>query len=82
MSWFGIVIERGPEGENWSAFCPDVGGVCCTTGNSLEEIKQNMKEALECYYADEPAITIDGVYELRPEEVEQKTRMRKSIRVL
>ena len=53
MSWFGIVIERGPEGENWSAFCPDVGGVCCTTGNSLEEIKQNMKEALECYYADD-----------------------------
>lgn len=70
MSWFGIVIERAPEGENWSAFCPQTGGACCTTGNDLEEIKANMVESLQCYYADEPGVSIDGVYELSPEEVE------------
>jgi len=78
MSWFGIVIERGAEGENWSAFCPEVAGVCCTTGNSFEEIKQNMIEALECYFGDEPGVKVDGVYELSPEDVERISTPRRN----
>ena len=39
-----IVIEKA-EG-NYSAYCPDLPG-CVSVGETLEEIKSNMKEAIE-----------------------------------
>jgi predicted RNase H-like HicB family nuclease len=40
---YAIVIEKG-EG-NYSAYVPDLPG-CIATGNTLEEVKHNMREAL------------------------------------
>jgi predicted RNase H-like HicB family nuclease len=41
---FLIIIEKGK--RNYSAYAPDVPG-CITTGKNVEEIKRNMREALE-----------------------------------
>ncbi len=38
-----VVYERGP--GNWSGFVPDVAG-CVSTGATLEELRQNLSEAL------------------------------------
>ena len=39
-----VIYESGP--TNLSGFAPDVPG-CASTGNSLEEIRTNLREALE-----------------------------------
>jgi predicted RNase H-like HicB family nuclease len=39
-----VVIEKG--GNNYSAFSPDVPG-CASTGKTVEETLENMREALE-----------------------------------
>ncbi|MBY0522883.1 MAG: type II toxin-antitoxin system HicB family antitoxin [Gemmataceae bacterium] len=41
---YAILIEKGK--NNYSAYAPDVPG-CVATGATLEEVKQQMKEALE-----------------------------------
>jgi len=41
---YAIVIEMGP--NNLSAFVPDLPG-CVTTGQTIEEIQQNMREAIQ-----------------------------------
>lgn len=46
MIRFAIVIEEGP--NNLSAYCPDLPG-CITTGRTVHEIKQNMREAIELH---------------------------------
>ena len=46
MIRFAIVIEEGP--NNLSAYCPDLPG-CITTGHTVEEIKRNMREAIELH---------------------------------
>ncbi|QTA88818.1 type II toxin-antitoxin system HicB family antitoxin [Desulfonema magnum] len=43
MAYYMVVIEKG-EG-NFSAYSPDVPG-CVTTGKTLEETLENMKDAL------------------------------------
>jgi len=43
MKKYLIVIEKGE--SNYSAFAPDVPG-CTTTGKSIEQTMDNMKEAL------------------------------------
>ena len=40
---YAIVIEKAQ--ENYSAYVPDLPG-CITTGKTIEEIEQNMKEAI------------------------------------
>jgi predicted RNase H-like HicB family nuclease len=45
---YAIVIEKVPN-SNYGAYAPDVDG-CVATGNTLEEVKQNMKEALEFHF--------------------------------
>ena len=42
-----ILIEEGR--SNFSAYAPDVPG-CVATGKTLEETKQQMKEALEFHF--------------------------------
>ncbi|AXC15086.1 hypothetical protein ACPOL_5842 [Acidisarcina polymorpha] len=41
-----VVYEKGP--ENWSAFSPDIAG-CGSLGDSIEETRSNMREAIELY---------------------------------
>ena len=40
---YAIVIEKAQ--ENYSAYVPDLPG-CVTTGETIEEIEQNIKEAI------------------------------------
>ncbi|HUY95873.1 MAG TPA: type II toxin-antitoxin system HicB family antitoxin [Terracidiphilus sp.] len=44
-----VVFERGS--GNWSAFSPDVPG-CGSLGDSLDEVRENMREALELYLSE------------------------------
>jgi len=44
MSRYLMVIEDA--GSNYSAYLPDLSG-CVTTGSTVDEIKRNMKEAIE-----------------------------------
>jgi predicted RNase H-like HicB family nuclease len=41
---YGIIIEEGD--NNFSAFAPDLPG-CVSTGDTLEDVKNNMKAAIE-----------------------------------
>jgi predicted RNase H-like HicB family nuclease len=43
---YTIIIEDA--GTNYSAYVPDLPG-CITTGNTIEEIKRNMTEAIELH---------------------------------
>ena len=43
---YAIIIEQA--GNNYSAYCPDLPG-CVATGKTVEEIIQNMKEAIELH---------------------------------
>lgn len=44
---YPIVIEQGK--TNYGAYSPDVPG-CGTVGDSIEEVKQNLQEALEFHF--------------------------------
>ncbi|MCC6586285.1 MAG: type II toxin-antitoxin system HicB family antitoxin [Bryobacterales bacterium] len=46
MKKYAVVIERGP--NNLSAWVPDLPG-CVTTGRTIEEIEQNIREAVELH---------------------------------
>ncbi len=46
MYSFLIIIEQGS--HNYSAYAPDLPG-CIATGKTLEEVKKNMKEAIELH---------------------------------
>lgn len=46
MKKYAIVIEQGP--NNLSAYVPDLPG-CITTGGTVEEIEQNIREAIELH---------------------------------
>ena len=46
MKKYAVVIEKGP--NNYSAYVPDLPG-CITTGKNMEEIKTNIREAIELH---------------------------------
>jgi predicted RNase H-like HicB family nuclease len=46
MRKYVVVVERGP--NNYSAYVPDLPG-CVTTGKTIEEIKTNIREAIELH---------------------------------
>ena len=46
MRKYAVVIEKGP--NNYSAYVPDLPG-CVTTGKTIEEIKINIREAIELH---------------------------------
>ena len=46
MKKYAVVIERGP--KNFSAYVPDLPG-CITTAKTLEEIEENIREAIELH---------------------------------
>ncbi|HSO75257.1 MAG TPA: type II toxin-antitoxin system HicB family antitoxin [Blastocatellia bacterium] len=44
-----VIYERGMENEeNWSAYVPDLPG-CVSTGETVEELKQNIREAIQLH---------------------------------
>ena len=43
---YAMIIEKGE--SNYSAYFPDLPG-CIATGNTLDEVKQRMREALELH---------------------------------
>jgi len=46
MKKYAIVIESGP--NNLSAYVTDLSG-CITTGKTVEEVEQNIREAIELH---------------------------------
>jgi predicted RNase H-like HicB family nuclease len=44
MKTYAVIIERGP--RNLSAYVPDLPG-CIATGRTVEEIRRNIREAIE-----------------------------------
>jgi predicted RNase H-like HicB family nuclease len=54
-----VVIEGGQDGENYSAYSPDVEG-CVATGDTLGEVIDNMQSALRFH--------LEGIL-LRGEEI-------------
>ncbi|MCX6595632.1 MAG: type II toxin-antitoxin system HicB family antitoxin [Acidobacteria bacterium] len=46
MKRYAVIIESGP--HNLSAYVPDLPG-CITTGRTIEEIEQNIREAIELH---------------------------------
>lgn len=50
-----VVYENGP--GNLSGFAPDVPG-CASTGHSLEEMRENLREALEFHLE---GLALDGL---------------------
>jgi predicted RNase H-like HicB family nuclease len=62
------IIERAKDGS-YSAFVPDLPG-CTTSGDTAEEVKQNIKDAVDLYIdslrehhepVPEPTSTVDVV---------------------
>ena len=47
---FRIILEYDPEVEAWSAVCPELRG-CASAGDTEDEAKRNIKEAIELYLA-------------------------------
>ena len=46
MRRFAVVFEKAE--SNWAAYVPDLPG-CITTGSTLQETKQNIREAIELH---------------------------------
>lgn len=47
---FRIVLEFDPEANSFSATCPELPG-CASVGDTEEEAKQNIEEAIKLYLA-------------------------------
>ena len=47
---FRIVLEYDADAQSFSAVCPELPG-CASAGDTEEEAKQNIKEAIELYLA-------------------------------
>ena len=47
---FRIVLEYDAEARTFSAVCPELPG-CASAGDTEEEAKRNIKEAIELYLA-------------------------------
>ena len=61
-----VLVHQNDDGY-W-AEVPMLGG-CFTQGNSLDEIKERMPEAVACWYEDPSAEKIPLAYEILPFEV-------------
>jgi predicted RNase H-like HicB family nuclease len=49
MREYVVIYERGKEGEeNWGAYVPDLPG-CISTGETLEELRSNIREAIQLH---------------------------------
>jgi len=46
-----VVLEYGPEANAFSAVCPELPG-CASAGDTEEDARKNIKEALTSIYSD------------------------------
>ena len=46
MKQYAVIYEKGE--TNWGAIVPDLPG-CVSIGDTLEEVQENVKEAIELY---------------------------------
>jgi predicted RNase H-like HicB family nuclease len=49
---FRVVLEFDPEARSYSAVCPELPG-CASAGDTEEEARANIREAIELYLAPE-----------------------------
>jgi predicted RNase H-like HicB family nuclease len=57
---FRVVLEYDPEAQAYSAVCPELPG-CASAGDSVEEAKQNIREAIALYLSpSEVALSCDA----------------------
>ena len=47
---FRVVLEYDPDAQAFSAVCPELPG-CASAGDTEEEAKRNIQEAIELYLA-------------------------------
>jgi predicted RNase H-like HicB family nuclease len=47
---FRVIFEFDPEANNYSAVCPELPG-CASAGDTEEEARANIREAIELYLA-------------------------------
>ena len=47
---FRVMLEFDPEANSYSAVCPELPG-CATDGDTEEEARRNMKDAIRLYLA-------------------------------
>lgn len=82
MKQYSVIFERGEDRqENWGAVVPALPG-CVSTGDTLDEAKRNIKEAIELYLEvlrdegfpnPEPYLVIDAV------EVDEPAPIRREV---
>lgn len=70
MKTYAVIYEKGGAGEEpWGAYVPDLPG-CISTGTTLEEAQQNIREAIQLHLEGlkaeglpipEPATQVDQV---------------------
>jgi predicted RNase H-like HicB family nuclease len=77
MKRYLVVVEGGQNGENYSAYSPDIDG-CVATGDTMDEVLQNMYGALEMHISamirdgDElPEESVAAIYMMIPESSPQ-----------
>jgi predicted RNase H-like HicB family nuclease len=73
MKRYLVVVEGGQNGENYSAYSPDVDG-CVATGSTVEEVLRLMHEGLRIHVEDMlrqgqelPEESVTAVYVAVPE---------------
>ena len=57
LKTFNIIIQKDVETGLYWATCPVLEG-CTTQGDTIEEVKENMKEAIELYLEDHQPETV------------------------
>jgi predicted RNase H-like HicB family nuclease len=80
MRRYLVVVEGGQNGENYSAYSPDVDG-CVATGDTLEEVIENMYDALQFHlegmalHGEEiPDGSVTAIYLAIPEPTQEASR--------
>jgi len=56
---FKVVIQQDEDGR-YNASCPELKG-CYSYGNTVEEAKEHIREAIELYLEDLPAETLQSI---------------------
>jgi predicted RNase H-like HicB family nuclease len=74
---FTAIIEPAPEGGYW-AICPEVPGAN-GQGETIEETKNNLREAIQLILEDRKADILHGAIEAIPRHIEIKEPLAKKI---
>lgn len=56
---FRVILDYDPEAQSYSAVCPELPG-CASAGDTEEEVRQNIEEAIRLYLAPSELELPDG----------------------